>query len=168
MIELMITLSIAAVLVSLALPSFQGLLGESKISATTNNFVYSLQSARSEAIKRAAPVALCHSSNSMAAEPSCSGNSFADGWIVFADSNGDGQRSAAEDLLYQAEARPTGFKFTPDTAFAERVYFGGTGSSTNTAGIPLSGRIRISFNPDSDSRDIVISANGRISSEVVE
>lgn len=51
-IELMITLTVAAILLAIAIPSFNYLTVSSKLTTTANNLVNALGVARSEAIKR--------------------------------------------------------------------------------------------------------------------
>lgn len=79
LIELIVVLAISAILIGFAVPSMQSFMGDSEMSSTNNEFVYGLQTARSEAIKRAGPVALCASTDSLADEPSCSGADYARG-----------------------------------------------------------------------------------------
>lgn len=162
MLELIIALAISAILIGLAVPSMKSFMGTSEISATSNDFVYSLQTARSEAIKRAGPVGLCPSAVPMADEPVCADTSYANGWIVFFDADGNGQRSAGEELVQQSDARSANFTFTPDTAFEQRIYFGESGTSINPAGVPLSGNIGISLTDSSEQRVVRVAANGRI------
>ena len=79
LVELMVTLAVLAILLTLAVPSFnQATLG-SKLNSMSNSFVASAQLARSEAIKRNAQVTMCASSNGT----SCGGN-WQDGWVVLA------------------------------------------------------------------------------------
>ena len=162
MLELMITLAISAILLGLAVPSLQSFMGSSEISSTSNDFVYSLQTARSESIKRAGPVGLCASANSLADEPTCGGGDYTAGWIVFYDEDGNGVRNAGDTVIQQVEARSPAFAFTADAVFAERIYFGESGTSINPAGIPLGGNINISFAGGSEQRTVRISANGRV------
>lgn len=79
LVELMVTIAIAAILATLAVPAFnQAMLG-SKLNSMSNSFVASAQLARSEAIKRNGQVTLCASSNGT----SCGGG-WKDGWVVLA------------------------------------------------------------------------------------
>jgi type IV fimbrial biogenesis protein FimT len=162
----MIGLAIGAILLSLAVPSMQSLLGDSEMTATSNELVYSLQTARSEAIKRATPVALCPSASALAAEPEC-GGSFLGGWIVFEDSDGNGSRDLTDEVILQTGARSPAFSIDPDTVFEERVYFGISGSSTNPVGVPLSGSIALDYDSGSEKRAVSIAANGRITTTTV-
>jgi type IV fimbrial biogenesis protein FimT len=71
LIELMVTVSVAAILAMIAVPSYNEAMLGSKLNTLANNFVASAQLARSEAIKRNAAVTL--------AAPS---GAWKDGWEV--------------------------------------------------------------------------------------
>lgn len=58
LVELLITLTIAAILVSLAAPSFSAMLKNNRLSAQGNEIVLSLNYARSEAVRRGTRVSL--------------------------------------------------------------------------------------------------------------
>ncbi|WP_157736541.1 GspH/FimT family pseudopilin [Granulosicoccus antarcticus] len=168
LLELLITLAIAAILLGFAVPSMQSIMGDSEMAATSNEFVYSLQTARSEAIKRAGPVALCPSADSQADAPVCGGDDYGSGWIVFFDANGNGSRQNDEEVILQVAERVSTFSFTADKAFEERVYFGASGTSTNPAGVPLSGVIGIDYADGAEQRTVRVAANGRITTVTPE
>lgn len=87
LIELMITVSIAAILMSIAVPSFKTLFKNNRVTAASNEFVAAMVLAKSEALKRNNNVSLCVSDN----QQTCiSGGDFGRGWIVFVDCNKDG------------------------------------------------------------------------------
>ena len=50
--ELMITIAVAAILATIAIPSFQFLIQSSRVSTQTNEFVTGINAARSEAVRR--------------------------------------------------------------------------------------------------------------------
>jgi type IV fimbrial biogenesis protein FimT len=162
LIEVMVTLAIVAIVVGLALPSLQGVLGGSEMRATGNQLMYSLQTARSEAIKRSTPVALCPSKNQPANAPVCDGT-YEDGWIVFVDADQNGVQSEGDEVLQQSEALPPKFSITPDKLFEEAVFFSLSGTSVTSAGRPISGNINISSQSTNQTRTIRIAASGRIS-----
>ena len=62
MVELMVTLAVAAVLLGIAVPSFQGMLERNRVAAQSNELLGGLQAARSEAIRRNATHRFCNSS----------------------------------------------------------------------------------------------------------
>ena len=59
LIELMVTIAIMAITLSIAIPSMSNFVLISKLSGYANNLVASAYLARSEAIKRNVPVILC-------------------------------------------------------------------------------------------------------------
>ena len=160
--ELLVTLAIVAIVAGFALPSIQQVLGGSQISASSNQLVYSLQSARSEAIKRVTPVILCPSEAPLADKPVCGGN-YTSGWIVFADVDTDGKNSDADVLVLQSEALSAAFSIVPDNRFSKAVVFGIAGSTINATGGPASGDIVIRHSGSDEKRTIRIAASGRIS-----
>lgn len=59
LIELMVTIAVAAVLLTVAIPSFRDLLARNELTTTANAWVGALSTARAEAVKRNQSVALC-------------------------------------------------------------------------------------------------------------
>ncbi|AQZ34847.1 peptidase [Pseudomonas sp. LPH1] len=80
LIELMVTLAVLAIVISLAAPSFSNMLQENRLSALTNELQGSLQLARSEAVKRRSDVVVCRSN---ADQDDCeNGTNWAGGWLM--------------------------------------------------------------------------------------
>jgi len=79
LIELMVTIAVMAILLAVAIPSFNDVLLGNKLTAHANNLVASTFIARSEAIKRNVAVTLCASSDG--ANCATSGG-WEQGWIV--------------------------------------------------------------------------------------
>lgn len=77
MIELLVTISIAAIMMAIAVPSFQSFLLNSRLTGHTNDLVLGMAYARSEAVKRGVNVTVCASND----QATCSGD-WEDGWIV--------------------------------------------------------------------------------------
>ena len=80
LVELMVTIGIFAILVTLAAPSFDQLIRRSRLDAGAETFQSALAYTRSEATKRAARV-------SMLATGGLAGN-FSNGWTIFTDDSG--------------------------------------------------------------------------------
>ena len=88
-IELMITISLAAVILTFGVPAFQGLTERNQLTSHINSFVSSLALARSEAVKRRQRVVVCVSSDGS----TCSNNgTYESGWIVYVDTVQNGTR----------------------------------------------------------------------------
>ncbi|MEC9341426.1 MAG: GspH/FimT family pseudopilin [Pseudomonadota bacterium] len=90
--ELLLALAVGAVLVGLAVPAFTALTKNNRLITETNTLIGHINLARSEAIKRNQPVALCRSADPTAANPVCGGsaNDWTSGWIVFVDDDDNG------------------------------------------------------------------------------
>ena len=100
LIELMVTISVAAILLALAAPAFQGLLISNRITAQTNDLVSDLAFARSEAIKRGVRVTVCSANT----PTTCgAGTGWTQGWIVFVD-NGTAGDATGDTILRTHEA----------------------------------------------------------------
>ena len=95
-LELMVTLAIAAILVTTGVPSFQNYLLRQHVRAAVNQLHHDLMLARSEAVYRNAVVIACPG----APESGCaSGPDWSSGWIVFEDGDGDRALSVGEAVI---------------------------------------------------------------------
>jgi len=97
--ELLCALLIAGVALGLGVPSFEGIVLDSRRTAEINAFVTAIQLARSEASKRRRPIVLCKTVDGY----QCGGPelSFDAGWMVFVndDDARPPHRSVTEPLL---------------------------------------------------------------------
>lgn len=146
LIELMITIAIAAILAMIAVPSFNDALLGSKLNSQANNFVASAHLARSEAIKRNAAVTLCASSNGS----SCTG-AWKDGWVILAGGS----------AIYTQAALPSGFLLSGNVT---SITFQPTGVGATSADLTL---CRAAPTIGKLQRTIRISTTGRTSVEKV-
>lgn len=142
LIELMVALSISAVLLAIAVPSYSSSRLNSQLRASSNDLIGSINLARSEAIKSGAAVTLCASANG----ETC-GGAWNQGWIVL--------RGA--DLLHTVSAIPTGFHLT-ETSGTTTLLFQSTGVDATPASFTL-----CRSTPDVGSQERVVSmdATGR-------
>jgi type IV fimbrial biogenesis protein FimT len=99
--ELMITLLIVGVVVTIGMPNLTAFSQNSRITTTANDLHAAFQVARSEAARAKANITICASDNSMAAAADCQGN-WEDGFIVFLDLNGDIARAGANETVLRA------------------------------------------------------------------
>lgn len=107
LVELIITVSVLALLASFALPGFTGIVQNNAMTASTNELVTSLILARSEALKRQQPVTICWTNSADAATPSCNkGDGWESGWIVFVDDDVDAAYDAGELVLHRQSGLP--------------------------------------------------------------
>jgi prepilin-type N-terminal cleavage/methylation domain-containing protein len=115
LVEMLVVITISAILVAAAIPSFQWLIARNRVADASNTLMSSLQLARIEAARRGATVVACRVDDANATPPVCSsvatggfdGNDWAAGWVVFAKVDPSVNNSAFEtnDVLirrYQA------------------------------------------------------------------
>ena len=88
LVELMVTLVIAAILLTAGVPSFTTLIKNNRLTTSTNELVGALTLARSEAVKRGLRVTVCKSADQASCDTS--GTGWQQGWIVFTDENNSG------------------------------------------------------------------------------
>jgi type IV fimbrial biogenesis protein FimT len=82
LVELMVTLSVAVILISIGVPSFQQTIANNRAASGANELLGALQLARSEAVRLNSNVTLCASTNGT----TCTGGGeWARGWIVLHD-----------------------------------------------------------------------------------
>jgi len=84
LVELLITMTIAGILLAVGIPSFTSMMTESRIGSQYNALVGSLYQARSEAIKGAADVTVCPK-NAVGSFQCGDASDWENGWIVFID-----------------------------------------------------------------------------------
>jgi type IV fimbrial biogenesis protein FimT len=100
LIELCATLSVLAILASIAAGSMSSTLTKNRLYAAQDEFVAYVTFARSEAVRRGVPVVI-------GASAPVSGNAFGGGWNVWVDDNGNDSYDAGETLLRSHEALPS-------------------------------------------------------------
>ena len=94
LLELLTTLAVAALLASMAVPSFTTLSLNSKRVSSTNELVSAMHYARSSAVLRNARFTVCPTSNGTA----CEAVGWNEGWLAFADLNSNQVVDAGETV----------------------------------------------------------------------
>lgn len=96
LIEMMITIAVAAILLGLALPSFRGVINNNRVTAEANDLVGALNVARAEAVSRGRPVSVCASADGTACSDSTEWDA---GWITFVDGGTAGTVDGSDIVL---------------------------------------------------------------------
>lgn len=143
LIELMVTIAVMAILLGIAVPSFNNVTLGSQLASYANNLASSALLARSEAIKRNAPVTLCISSSGTA----CGTGAWEQGWIVIVSGT----------VLHRQEALPSGLKVT-ETAATDEIIFRPTGVGATAATFTV---CRAAPSAGSQERVVTIDRTGR-------
>jgi type IV fimbrial biogenesis protein FimT len=160
LVELMVTLSIAFILITQAIPSFTQILNSNNLGNAGNLFLASLQLARSEAIKRNGRVVLCKSIDSTSCIETGHWNQ---GWIIFNDTDNNAQVSGIETIIHFQHAFTPNTLMQGNTHINKYISYAPTGSAKLLTGAFQVGSI-ILCNKSSDSseaRKIYLSSTGR-------
>ncbi len=136
LIELMVTISVVAILATIAIPSFQNFIRQTRVTTQATDFITVLNYARSEAIKQNRAVTVCKSTDLA----TCAvGGSWAQGWIAFVDVNKDGAVSAADTLLRVHSALSGGSSLVGGATISNWIQYAPTGISTGNGGATANG-----------------------------
>lgn len=157
LIELVITITIGAILVALAVPNFTTLIRNNRLATQTNEFITALNVARSEAVKRGVRVTVCASAGGAA----CTGGPWDQGWVVFTDPNNNATVNAAVNILRVHAALDGGNTLVGNQNVVNYVSYIPSGVTQQTGGALQLGTITL-CSPDLNSaRTITINSVGR-------
>ena len=121
LIELLVTLTVAGILMGIAVPNFQTFVANNRMASQANDLITAINMARSEAVKRAANVTVCASSNSSTGNPpSCTGT-WTQGWIV---------QDAAGNPIRRQQALGGASTLSAGTDVASSITFASNGRTT--------------------------------------
>ena len=152
LLELLVTIAVAAILLAIAIPSYLGMVQRNTIAANANDLVGDFNYARSEAVTRGQPVNVGASSN----QTSCCGGNWDEGWIIFAPAAGT--TAPTNDNILRVHGRLDG---TINVGFSR-----GTGTpvvfDANGFARTSNGTFTVTSNDTSDSTQIRIATSGRI------
>jgi type IV fimbrial biogenesis protein FimT len=131
MTELVIVMSIVAILMMIGVPSFKYVTTSNRISTEVNGLLGDMQYARSQAIKEGLPVTVCSSQHGTQCD---GGNNWQGGWIVFLDSNNDQQVDNGETVIRIQTPFSSTDTFQPLNATFQYITFNREGyANTNNA-----------------------------------
>jgi type IV fimbrial biogenesis protein FimT len=146
LLELMVTVGIAAILLGIAIPSMQNFMLSNRMTGAANDILAAVYAARTEAAKRNVQAVICFTSTPDAAMPKCDGNAK-QGWIVFIDdansdptvvaaTDNNGIVNANEDVVLRHDALDAAFT-THSTPADNKGYlaFGPSGISREIGGL---------------------------------
>ncbi|WP_448216355.1 GspH/FimT family pseudopilin [Endozoicomonas sp. 2B-B] len=158
LIELMITLLIAAIIVAMGLPQLREMSNSIRFSNIQQNLLSNLLYTRSEAVKTGSDTIACASTDgtTCAADPTL----WSQGWIIFTDENSNGLFDAGVDTLRRSQTTDSIASITWSNSTP--IVFEGDGTVNNTS----SGSFLIcdSLTTSKVARGITINLSGRVRS----
>ena len=137
LIELVIVVALAAIIMTFAVPSYQNLIANNRITSHTNELVMGINMARSEAVKRNVRVILCRSANPTAAPPACGGsaNTWTTGWLLFASGDANNTYEAGTDTLIRVgESARTGIQIRTNATSNNNLEINSNGTTNEGGG----------------------------------
>lgn len=166
LIELMVTLSVLAILMALAIPSFQSLMASSNLSAVTNDLMTTLAQARSNAVRRGGRVTVCKSASGT--QCAASGD-WEQGWIMFNDDDHSGTSasvSTGEAITFTAPTSASNILIKGNLGYISYAADGQAKLMDGTGGFQA-GTLRVcststALTNDKRARDLILSRVGRI------
>jgi type IV fimbrial biogenesis protein FimT len=160
LIELVVTVAMAAIILAMGVPSFQETIRNNQLTSNANEFIAALNLTRSEAVKRGVRVVLCKSSD----QANCTGaGGYDQGWVVFVDADNDATIDAPGDIVRVFEGLKTGLTLAvagaPTNDIDDYVAYLPQGMAQSIGGAFQAGTLVLC--KDAKARNIVISSTGR-------
>lgn len=142
LVELLVTLVILSIVIGIAIPSFRELVLNSRVTSQINTVSGLIAYSRSSASSMpGASVTLCSSSDGA----SCSGSAqWENGWIIFADVDGDSAVDAGDDEVLKVSAGLSGENTLRVRGFGganSAIRFDSEGMPRLPAGAPAAGTL---------------------------
>lgn len=138
LIELLVTLSIAVILVTIAVPSFQDFFRRNRVDSAASDFMAALNYARSEAIRRGVNVSICKSANGTSCNTSpCVADDpkhcWEQGWIIFVNLDNDTPATvdSGEEILRVRQGLPSGITLRPNVNYTNFLTYRPDGRVNN-------------------------------------
>lgn len=128
LIELMVTIAVASILLTIAIPSMSQFIVSSRITSNTNDMVFLVSLSKSEAIKRRKEVTLQRKGTGAQ-------DDWSNGAIVYIDDNDNSVFDAGDERIYETGALQTGMfikVIAPSTNQAQ-IQFNPRGGLSGTA-----------------------------------
>ncbi|MBN7138474.1 hypothetical protein A7A76_00695 [Lysobacter enzymogenes] len=168
LLELMVTVAVAAVVVGLAVPSFIATINRSRLAGAANELVASLQMARMEAMRRNVSVTVCRSAD----QSSCAGSGSWTGWIVVVpDADRDG--NANDPSVLQAVQLKSAVRLSSSVADGRVSYrpdgFARTGSGARGAFLNATFDLCIpTTQPAQNVHRVSLTSGGRLATDPID
>ncbi|RAR54376.1 UNVERIFIED_CONTAM: type IV fimbrial biogenesis protein FimT [Acidovorax defluvii] len=161
LIELMVTIALAAALMTISAPSFVQYQRNSELTSLTNSLLAAINAAKGEAMKTGRNAFVIPL-----------GTGWNSGWVVYVDMNRDNTYTEGTDITVQKQdAVKSYFNITGNSIAAGStpyIKFDNTGYSTDTGAAPVALTLSIarndtpSANAAEESRRVVVARTGRV------
>ena len=162
LIELMVTIALAAILMLIAIPSFTSFQRNAELTSVTNTLLAGINAARGEAMKRGRYAMVVPND----------GVNWSSGWIVFVDVDRSGTHNSGDIDILVSEAAPSYLTISGNNTAGESapyIMFDASGYSAKKAGSVSLKNLTLSITRNDvaasqtaeQTRRLVISITGR-------
>jgi type IV fimbrial biogenesis protein FimT len=158
LLEALVVLALLAVLLTLAAPGMSGLRQQHQMQGQAEQLQASLMLARSQAVARQQRVTLCVQG---AAQTCATQGSWAQGWLVFVDSNNNAMREPTEILLQVQRSLPAFLTLQGNTTVDHYISYGPEGRSQSITGAFQAGTLTLCATGQTQVWRVVINAIGK-------
>jgi type IV fimbrial biogenesis protein FimT len=157
LIEVLVGLALAALLLRLFAPAYGDWIASLQVMQEAQHLAYSMNLARSEAIKRGQRVNLCKSADGRQCTPA---SSWHGGWIMHVDPEANGRLDSASDLVKAWAPLAPGVTVSANRPLADYVSYTAYGHARMLSGALQIGTMTVCAR-NQQAVDVVLSAGGR-------
>ena len=155
LVELLVTLVVLALLLTLGVPAFAGLLRQWRLDAAADAFAGDMRLARSTATRVSRNVEVCVQNGN----GGCGAQTnWARGWLVFIDLNADHQLNAGDTVVAQRGPQSGIASMTYSGPAANRLSFRPNGTLNSSKGLTMS---LLAAGTAGEGRAVTLNAIGR-------
>ncbi len=159
LIELMLAIAVGAVLLVLGVPSFKNIMERNGLAVQVNDFISTLNYARSEAVKRKQDIVICRSDTTVT-PLNCNtsgGAGYEEGWMIYIDFDRDGDfDNGSDETLWTHAALKQGMELSGDGSTGNRIRYDAKGRSKND------GSFIVCKDNDPTKARVLVVNNGRV------
>lgn len=154
--DMLVTLTVAATLLAVGVPSLKQLISRQRMSTAINGLITALHSTRSEAIKRGRRAVLCPSADGLRCQGAgANGTWWHAGFLLYIDHNANHERDDDEPVVRVFDATPGLHIHTPRSRAHITYLPNGLAYGANTT------FIFCAEHADSPARSVVVANSGR-------
>lgn len=165
LLELIITLLIISLLVSLAMPNFMSRIQDDRLTSQINEFAAALYLTRSEAIKRGGRVTMCKSAESAESAECTTDGGWEQGWLIFEDNNSNATFDKdKEDLIIKHEPLYQNLQLRGNTSVEDYISYTASGHVKKITNAIMIGSLTLCDNrtdPAVNMKRLLLIASGR-------
>lgn len=171
LVELLMGLVVLAILLAIAVPSFQAQMAASQLNSATSALMGSLMQTRAQAIRLGQRVTLCRSND----QANCDNDrtrGWETGWIIFADpthaASNEAEVSAGDTIVLRSPALPANLRVRGNVNVDDFVSFAANGQQRALGGVGLQmGTIRVcstsgALTDQTRARHLILNTVGRV------